>query len=834
MEEKKKLVVLGLGKVEITLNDSGKVIDFATGVTLKDLSKNPEESVRQWYEHVLIEEFGYEANQMGIEIPIQMGSTTKKADIVVYETPAKKKKLIIVETKKPNKKEGVTQLQSYLDATGVEFGVWTNGYDISHWYHDAPQSFEPIGRLVRAGETVDDIGLTLTRKELLPAKDLVSDFRAAEQFILSHQGGVDVFDEIFKLIFTKIYDEKRNLKTLESETSFRAGVKEPPSRVKKRISELFEGAKGLYPDVFIGSEKIELNGQVTKWVVMLLQNYILAETDMDVLGTGFEILVNPKMKSDKGQYFTPRQVVRAAVEMIRPNENMRIVDPACGSGGFLIYSMEHVWKKIDEEWASELDALAEKLAFAQTNIFGADYDDRLVRVAKAYMAIWGDGRTHIYHVPCSIKSYEWQGEIADKLADGTFDALLTNPPFAGDLELQNIAHHFDLGKKGDRELDSQRKDILFIERALRLVKPSSIDEHSGLIAIVLPKGDLDEREKQYVRDYILNNAMVLAVISLHPFSFVPFTQQKTALVIMKRMPPEEIPEDYDIYMAVSGRPGKNKSGSLIYMTDEEGIVLDKYNRPKLDTDLYEIAKEFIEDNPNIGYKVKRSELVGRLNAEYYHPKYMEVRSKVTRGTYVYLRDILDSEKGMANGKDLSSISSDGKRHYSETGLPYLRVGDVKENEIDLVGAERIDAADYIATSLPKSRVNDLLLTRKGTTGRAAVVSENEVQAVLSSEIIRIRLKKSIHIPDRGMISINPYYVAAYLNSDYGKSLILQKQTGGISEGINHPDLKDIEIPIPSQEEMDAVAEEYRESNRMLIEARKTINELPSKLRKIIG
>lgn len=835
-ENNNQMVSLGLGSVNVNLDQKGKVIDYATGKTLKLLSKSPEESVRQWYEHILIDEYDYSPDQIDIEISVQMGSTTKKADIVVYENAKKNKKIVIIETKSPHKKEGVTQLQSYLESTGSEFGVWTNGDDLSYWYHGSPQSYEPVGRLIKSGETIDDIGATKLREELVPAKDLVSDFRAAEQFILAHQGGVDVFDEIFKIIFAKIFDEKKNLKTAQSEAHFRAGIKEPASKVKDRMKVLFEGAKALYSDVFSDGDEIKLNSEVTKWLVSLFQNYILSETDMDVLGVGFEILVNPKMKSDKGQYFTPRQVVRTAIEMLQVDENMKIVDPACGSGGFLIYSMERVWKNIENEWASPLDALAEKLNFAQKHIFGADYDERLARVAKAYMAIWGDGRAHIYSVPCSIKSYEWDGEVAEQIKDGTFDGLLTNPPFAGDLSLTNIAHNFDLGKKNGKELTKQRKDILFIERAIKLVRPSSlIAEKSGLIAIVLPKGDLDEREKSYVRKYILDNSMVLAVISLHSFSFVPFTSQKTSLVILKRMPKDNIPDDYDIFMAVSEKPGKDKSGNLVYVYDANGnIIDDEYGRAKVDTDLFDIAHEYVSKKPKLGYWVKKSQLVDRLNAEYYHPKYIAVRDMVTKRTYVKLGDLIKDSKAITNGIDLSSISNDGKRHYSDDGLAYLRVGDVKENEIDIEGAEKIDQSDYDLTRAPKLKTGDLLITRKGTTGRAAIVSDaNEEKAILSSEIILVRLKKGYHHPDGIIFNIDPFYIAAYINSSYGKELILQKKTGGISQGINHPDLKEIEIPLLPQKEMDIISTQYRDANDKLKDSRKNIQDVSIRFKQLV-
>ncbi|MBN1861630.1 MAG: N-6 DNA methylase [Candidatus Thermoplasmatota archaeon] len=825
----------GLGKVKVNLDLGGKVIDYATNKILKVLAKNPEEIVRQWYEHVLIDELGYDPNQIEIEVPITMGVTTKKADIVVYDTPLKNLKIIIVETKQLLKKEGIEQLHGYLEAAGTEFGVWTNGNDISYWYHEKSQSFEPIGRIIRQGETVDDIGTTKLRKELAPAKDLVSDFKAAEQYIIAHQGGTDVFDEIFKIIFAKIFDEKKHLKTPTSEAHFRAGIKEPASSVKRRICLLFSGAKRLYSDVFKSDEEIILTEDVTKWLVLLLQNYLFSETDMDVLGVGFEILVNPKMKSDKGQYFTPRQVVRAAVEMLQIDEDMSILDPACGSGGFLIYSMERVWKKLNHEWASDLDALAEKLTFAQNKVFGLDYDDRLVRVAKAYMAIWGDGRSHIYYVPCSIKSYEWRGEISERIKEDSFDAVLTNPPFAGDLDLINIAHHFDLGKKNGRELSSQRKDILFIEKVLKFAKISNKSKNVGLIGIILPKGDLDEREKQYVRDYILKNSQILAVIALHRLTFVPFTMQKTSLVILKRMNEKNIPKDYNIFMAVSEKPGKDKSGNLKYQKDNSGnIILDEFKRPKVYSDLADIAKEFVRGKPKIGFWVKKSELMGRINAEFYHPKYMKIRNKVTKKDYMKLGSLLISDEGIINGKDLSAVSSDSKRHYVEDGTPYIRVGDVKENEIDLIGAEKIDETKYDLSSISKLLENDLLVTRKGTTGRAAVVSKYELNVILSSEIIRLRFKKEIIFPSGRKVKLNPYFIAAYINSSFGKALILQKQTGGISEGINHPDLIEIEIPFPSQKEIDRIASDYKSANQKLRNARMYIETMSTKIEKLLN
>jgi type I restriction enzyme M protein len=287
-------------------------------------------------------------------------------------------------------------------------------------------------------------------------------------------------------------------------------------------------------------------------------------------------------------------------------------------------------------------------------------------------------------------------------------------------------------------------------------------------------------------------------------------------------------------MAVSEKPGKDKSGRLIYQIDSSGVVkIDEYGRPKVDSDLSDIAKEVVTGNCKIGFWVNRRDLVGRINAEFYNPKYMEIRGRVASRDYSTLGALLVEEDGIINGKDLSAISNDGKRHYDEDGLPYLRVGDVRENEIDLLGAEKIDPSKYDISSLPVLELGDLLVTRKGTTGRAAVVSKDELDVMLSSEIIRLRLKETHKLSTGRNVRINPYYVAAYLNSPIGKALVLQKQTGGISEGINHPDLMEIEVALPEQKEMDRIAATYKFAKEGLHEARSKIDKTAQDIARLL-
>jgi type I restriction enzyme M protein len=201
--------------------------------------------------------------------------------------------------------------------------------------------------------------------------------------------------------------------------------------------------------------------------------------------------------------------------------------------------------------------------------------------------------------------------------------------------------------------------------------------------------------------------------------------------------------------------------------------------------------------------VNYSDLEDRLNAEYYHPKYDQVQRQLEEvDAVVTIRDILDPDesKPLINGKDISGLSSTGKRQYVEEGTPYLRAGDVKRNEIDIHGSNKVR---YTQQDLKENRwlqVGDLLFSRKGTTGRVSTVTEQEVDSIISSEVMKIRLRKAVMTSDGEMRKVDPFYISAYLNSRSGRSQIERHLTGSISQGINQPDLKSVKIPLPSEDE----------------------------------
>lgn len=558
----------------------------------------PEELVRQFILNKLIDDLGYPESRIQVEVPIQMGSAVhpKPADIVVFGDDARTQHWMTIEVKKPQRKDGLEQLKSYMNASGSVFGYWSNGADETFLLRSDPNDFsKPIWRLPRYGETLDDVDEPLTRAKLTPVQDLYAVFTDMEQEILAHQS-VDTFNEIFKVVFAKLYDERVNLYSDEAVADFRLGLSEDRAIAVARMKGLFQKARKKWKDVYGPGDDLELNDANIAYCLKTLQQYYLIRSG-DVLGTAFELLVNQEMKGEMGQYFTPRQVVHMMTQMLNPKLEERICDPACGSGGFLIYAMRNVFEFIDIRWQDADDRAEQRKDYAQEFLLGMDNDPRLVRVAKAYMIMENDGRSGIRSVD-SLDYGAWDKRLKEsvlgrsleggapvgaltgrRLDDDGVEVILTNPPFAGAIKAVSTLRQYDLALKPKGGVkDSAVRAILFIERCLDMLKPG------GRMGIVLPQGLLNNVNDQYVRDFVDARARILGVVGLHPDTFKPFTLAKTSvLFVQKWTDPTDRPSDYKIFTAVSMRPGKTHLGRPQYLDD--GVTLD--------CDMDEIAEEFL-------------------------------------------------------------------------------------------------------------------------------------------------------------------------------------------------------------------------------------------------
>lgn len=386
---------------------SGYIWDYISGLQVKG---TPEEiEAVQPFSKRLVEDFNYPKKQIithpqyTVRRSPSDQSKSYPVDIAVFNgKPTDENLHMIVECKQKKREDGIEQLKIYLDLCQAQIGVWYNGK--SHCYlrkitnKKGINDYKEIPSLPLSGQRLDDVGQFI-RKDLKITLNLRSVFKDIRNFIAANTTGVTrdetIASEIINLLFCKIYDE---INTAPDEIlKFRHGINEEPAKVAERIIKIFEGQiKSEYADVFSKNDTITLDAKTIAYVVGELQMYSITEAQRDIIGEAFEVFIGPALKGSQGQFFTPRNMVRAAVEIINPGPDDRILDPACGSGGFLIVALEHVWDKISAEakkrgmgkpWIKKREDFV-----AQNNFRGIEKDSFLSKITKAYMAIVGDGR----------------------------------------------------------------------------------------------------------------------------------------------------------------------------------------------------------------------------------------------------------------------------------------------------------------------------------------------------------------------------------------------------------------------------------------------------------
>ena len=602
-------------------------------VRKKEIKLTPEEIVRQLYVDELMTAYGYPADRLQLEYVVTIGRDKKRADIAVMDKDRPNTPYIIVECKEPTLKDGKEQLKSYCNATGAPIGVWTNGNSISYYNRKDPNYFEDISYLPGVNESLADILQERWTINTLIAKDkLVTERKSLKDLILEMEdevlanAGVDVFEEVFKLIFTKLYDEMQSGRDKKRVLMFRNyGYTE--TELKKRIQDLFDAAKDKWEGVFPADEKISLNGSHLSVCVASLQDVKLFNSNLDVVDDAFEYLMSKSQKGEKGQYFTPRYVIDMCVRMLNPTIDEYMIDTAAGSCGFPIHNIFYVWKKILAEKGipqSHLFTSEQKppecTDYVNSRVFAIDFDKNCVRVSRMLNLIAGDGQTNVLRLN-SIDFDRWNEDTSDR--DWTdnynegwkklrklrrekdndqfynFDVLMANPPFAGDIKESRIISKYELGKNAKGKQQSKvGRDILFIERNLNMLKPG------GRMAIVLPQGRFNNSSDKYIRDFIAKECRILAVVGLHGNVFKPHTGTKTSVLFVQKWDDKLCPhkDDYPIFFATMQEPSKDNSGDKIYETKDNKPLLDTHGHLIVKHDLYNhdgltkdgIAEAFIE------------------------------------------------------------------------------------------------------------------------------------------------------------------------------------------------------------------------------------------------
>lgn len=536
-------------------------------VYVEGSKSSPEEIVRQLWVYKLLNQYDYKVDEIDLEKSVQFGTEvgTKAADIIVYTDSTKVTPKIIVECKKPKRKDGIEQLKSYMNAKGAPVAIWSNGSDSIILYRPYPAEFD---------DTLIDLPKRHQKpKDVLEAKKTLLQLRRdfnfkkiiqdLEELVLA-DSGKDEFNEIFKLIFAKIWDEKEaQEKRRDKVVEFRKAL--DPEITYEHINKLFHKACEEWPGIFKEGDDIELAKRHLQVCVGPIEGVRLMGSNLRIMDDAFEYLLPTEAKKKKGQFFTPRHVVEMCVRMLNPKRNEYVMDPACGSGGFLLHAMDWCYPARDNDQRE-----VRKHRYASKYLWGIDFEQRAAKTSRALMLIAGDGHTNIFGPDVSsLDPKTWyetgsgtalmqglrqakltvtripEGEPLrddehawDYFENLKFDVILANPPFAGEMKDRKMLAHYELAKRAlKRAKDKspkEERDVLFIERILKMLKPG------GRAAIVLPQGKFNNSSLAFIREWILKKARLLAVVGLHPNTFKPHTGTKTSVLFMQKYTQEEV------------------------------------------------------------------------------------------------------------------------------------------------------------------------------------------------------------------------------------------------------------------------------------------------------
>ena len=496
----------------------GQIRCYVTGMLRKD---TPEEHIRQRWARSLVEEYGYQKSDLGVEVTISVGRSRRRADLVVFRHDAKhiqEEVLIIVEAKRSDirrsdTKYGEEQLKSYMAASPVcRFGLWV-GQDRQAFERE-PESGE-IDRIGDIPKFGDEEAAQPTRADLVPAHELKSVFRRCHNYIYANAGlqKGEAFHELLKLIFCKTFDEEEGDETLAFSVHPKERTSESGQRrlMEERLEPLFERILDRYPFIFDRDERITLDPRVAAYVVHELQFLSLLDTTTDVKGDAYEELVGENLRGDRGEYFTPRNVCDMAVQMVMSlypaNEltSLKVLDCCCGTGGFLVSWLNNLSRVLlnqersrrrERQRTSPSERVRRRIKdTCDRNMFGLDINPFLVRTCQMNLVLHGDGSSNVFRADSVRSPGEWDEEPRLKTPYGNADVVFTNPPFGGNAKIDDahILDQFELPKWETRSARALLPaEQLFVEASLRFVKPG------GLLAIVLPDGILNGN---YIRSY---------------------------------------------------------------------------------------------------------------------------------------------------------------------------------------------------------------------------------------------------------------------------------------------------------------------------------------------
>ena len=801
---------------------------------------DPEEKVRAELWAELVYKYEYDPELIGFEVNVPRRTPNDYADLVIFSDDALKMPYFVFECKRADLSDAAFN-QSIEQACGnraslgalycgavagstrrlLRFDKYPPGERERNHLADIPVRYgnPPEWRFYK-NVTGQDLA-AVSREELRAA------IRKCHQTLW--EGGrrspIAAFGEFSKLVFIKHLDEKDLDRQQGEPYDFQRRDGETADQLAARVNALYDKEQQEKPDVF--TDRIAVDPPILAQCVEHLEGISLDRTELDTKGVAFEEFMGSFFKGDFGQYFTPRELIAFCVAVLDPKRTDLVMDPACGSGGFLLYALDHVRRKADELHPPDSRAHFEYWHnFAQNNLYGLEINEELARVAKMNMIIHDDGHTNVVGHDALDFPGEHHGKNAG-LATGRFDLVLTNPPFGatirrtekGDGYLEQFELMRYLGKnypnpKAKRA--SIKTEIAFLERIHSFLKPGT-----GKAAVVLPDGILTNSSLQGVRHWLLNHFQLLAVVSLPQFAFSHYDAGvKASIVFLRRLADGETVSDDDaIFMALTENIGYDATGRKTFEVEleEEIAGVSKVERHRCDLFDYRVTFEWVarendwserrrEIIPGTGllgqweqfnkgpadnytntaiiksasFRVQRSQIEERLNADYYHPE--RIQALHTLATRFPKSDL-------AILNDLVHFVRD---QIASPGANYLSLAHIQSHTGELT-----DTADIASGTCFVYQTDDVLFARLRPYLNKVYHAKMNGSCSTEFHVLRVKDHKTLL----------PEYLAAVLRSRIVLAQTVHMMTGNTHPRLANDDVANLTVYIPDMETQKNIAAE---------------------------
>lgn len=630
------------------------------------------------------------------------------------------------------------------------------------------------------------------RDELRPISNLISLLEDCHNYLYANEGMLKekIFREIVKLFAVKLYEERhgqsQRMEFGITAVEYQLLLEGKPNSFTTRLQHLYNRMREEFLP-FFPDPQFQLSPLSLAYVVHKLQFVSLEQTAVDVKGEAFQVFFTRYQRGDRGEFFTPQPIVELAVAMIAPQPDESIIDPACGSGGFLLQTARFMRERYPHLCIP---------SYIEEKIHGIEFNPDVAGIAQLRLALEG---AQGIQIQCA------NALEVGLASEGQYDIVLANPPFGsrGKISTPHLLQMYELGHRWNRDAHGWSKtptlttgqppETLFIELCLRLLRPG------GRLAIVLPDGILQNTTTEYIRAWMRTIAEVTAVISLPQHTFVPYgTGVKTSLVVLEKRPTSKC---YAL-MAIPQRIGYDVKGQPTYLRDKQGkIVRDPGGNPIADTELVELAQLFHTASPIVPNPVRSAfwvpieSLNHRLDAEHYLPRDAAILNRLSAYPSRPLREIAEIV-----------TATDPFRSLPDQPIRYVAISDVIPQLSVIASWQTLRACEAPSRAKYRLQTGDVITAVSGaSTGTpqhaSAIVTELEEGAICTNGFAVLR----------NLREVDPYYLLAFFRSESFLRQVRRLLRGHAIPAISLEDLGEVIVPIPPEPVQREIAAKTKEA-----------------------